>query len=299
MREGQCLGARSGGAVHGIAPAVQWPLHGGGDRRQSVTGGTLSNVTRRHWQFPWQPLVAFGRDELQRNPNIRRLYGEAAGLAHFLMDDQDGRYRENFADYLAMIYQLRDRPDTFATVTRTDLGALEKQYHAFLKNVSDEDLKSLRLMEGAKRLCLGQTAVTDVGLAKITGTRSLEWLELGTTQITDAGLKVFRPATGLKQLFLEQTEVSNVSLDWIGTLRELEELDLSKTRVTDAGLAKLSGLRNLKKLYLFNCDITDAGLIHLKSLRQLDELEVGQTKVTAEALANFKRSLPKSLPMGR
>lgn len=241
---------------------------------------------------PLEMLVGLGRDELQKNPDIRRIYTHAAGLAHFLMDDGGGRYRGAFVNYLSAIYARRETPALLATLTGKSFAELDVEYRRFL-NVTDDDLARVRLPSSARSLVLGLTQVTDKGLTALTGGERLEWIDLSFTKTTDAAVARFQLATGLKQLFLEKTEITDATLEKIRGFAKLEELDLSSTRITDAGLAHLAGLKNLKKLYLTNCAVSDAALIHLKNLKQLDDLEVTGTQVTPDGLAGLRRSLPK------
>ena len=57
--------------------------------RSRVMGGDKS--------IPFDELSALGREALQRHAEIGRLYTQAAGITHFLMDDHDGRNRDEFA----------------------------------------------------------------------------------------------------------------------------------------------------------------------------------------------------------
>jgi hypothetical protein len=81
------------------------------------------------------PLAEFcglGRDELQRDERIGTLYSQAAGLAHFLMHYQDGRYRDPLVRYLEGVYTGRDRPGTLAELAGTPFEELDAQYREFL-----------------------------------------------------------------------------------------------------------------------------------------------------------------------
>ena len=244
---------------------------------------------------PLEMLVGLGRDELQKNPDIRRIYTHAAGLAHFLMDEDRGRYRAAFVNYLKAIYARRETPALLATLTGKSFAELDAEYRRFL-NVTDEDLARLTLPSSARNLTLGLTQVTDQGLAALAGGEKLEWIDLSFTKSTDVAVARFQSAKGLKQLVLEKTEITDVALETIRGFAKLEELDLSGTRITDAGLAQVAGLKNLKKLFLTNCGITDAALAHFKNLKQLDELEVTGTQITPAKLAELQRTLPKLKP---
>ena len=60
--------------------------------------------------MPLAALVTLGREQMQASPDIRKLYAQAAGLAHFLIDGEGGKHREAFVDLLTAIYRGDDRP---------------------------------------------------------------------------------------------------------------------------------------------------------------------------------------------
>jgi hypothetical protein len=241
---------------------------------------------------PLGRLQTLGRKQMQESPDIRKLYAQAAGLSHFLIDGENGKHREAFVDLLTAIYQGRDQPGTLAELTKTPEGKLDEQYHQFL-NVTNADLAAIPDVSSIKNLSLGRTSVTDAGLAHLAGCKKLEWLDLSLTAAGDEGLKSIAAASGLKRLFLEGTKVSDAGLATIAAFKQLEELDLSKLPITNGGLAKLAGQRNLKILYLSGSPVTDAGLAHLKNLKALETLETTGTQVTPEALKTLQKSLPK------
>jgi hypothetical protein len=241
---------------------------------------------------PLAQLVTLGREDLQTSADIRKLYAQAAGVAQFLLDGNDGKHREAFIDLLVAIYQGEDAADSLAQATGQPYPSLDEQYRAFL-NVTDDDLAGIPDVARIRNLSLGRTTVTDEGLARLAGAKDLEWLDLSLTAASDEGLKSIAVAAGLKQLFLEGTQVTDASLPVIERFRQLEELDLSKLAITDEGLASLAGLKNLKILYLTGSPISDAGLMHLRGCKQLEMLETTGTQVTAEGLKRLRGGLPK------
>jgi len=258
------------------------------DRLQLARYRALSG----EFSLPLARMAALGREELQKSPDLRPLYGQAAALAHFLIDGQAGRYREPFVDLLTSIYRGEDAVDSLSTATGQPLAALDQQYRAFL-NVTDEDLAGITNPENIRNLSLGRTSVTDKGLAHLAGCKNLQWLDLSLTATTDDGLKHFAAASGLKQLFLEGTKVTDTSLPLIASFKQLEELDLANLAITDEGLAAIANLRTLKVLYLTGSPITDEGLAHLRNLKQLQQLEKEGTKITPEGLKKLQAVLPK------
>jgi hypothetical protein len=253
-------------------------------RRYAATSGDR--------KLPIQRLAGLSREAMQTSPDIRQLYAQAAGLAHFLIDGEGCRYREVFVDLLASIYRGEDAADALAKATGESFATLDAKYRAFL-NVTDADLAGVIAPERVRYLWLGGTSVNDKGLARLAGCKSLQWIDLSLTAVTDEGLKHLSAAGGLKQLFLEGTKVTDASLPLIAGFKQLEELDLSRLSLTDEGLAAIAGMRSLKVLHLTGSPISDAGLEHLRGLKQLETLETSGTMITPEGLARLRMALPK------
>lgn len=241
---------------------------------------------------PLAELAPLGREALQASPDIRKLYTQAAGYAHFFCDGQHGKHRDAFIQLLTAIYRGADSPGALAEAAGQTLGTLDQQYRAFL-NVTDADLAGIPGPKTLRNLSLGGTSVTDQGLAHLARCQNLEWLDLAGTSVSDAGLAHVVGATNLKQLFLEKTKITDASLPRIAAFKKLEELDLSRLDITDDGLAALAALKNLKILHLTGSPISDAGLVHLRGLKQLETLATEGTKITPAGLKQLQANLPK------
>jgi len=81
---------------------------------------------------PLAEFVTIDMNELQRDPRIAMIYAQSAGLAHFLMHYQDGRYRDALVEYLQAIYTNRDRADTLSELTGASYAELDRQYREFM-----------------------------------------------------------------------------------------------------------------------------------------------------------------------
>jgi hypothetical protein len=242
--------------------------------------------------LPWPRLAAMGRDALQDHPEIARLYTQAAGLTHFLMDGQAGQFRAAVCRLLTQIYQGSDTPTSLTELTDQSWEALEEGYRRFL-NVTDDDLAAIPAPDLVKDLSLGRTAVTDRGMEHVGRCTQLRWLDLSYTAVTDEGAARLGRCSQLRQLFLEGANVTSAVVPTLATLTELEELDLSRLPLTDDSLAPLARLKNLKALHLVGCPLTDAALEHLRTLKQLERLDARGTQVTPQGLVRLRKSLPR------
>jgi hypothetical protein len=242
------------------------------------------------YYVPLESLVDYGRDQLQRDPDIRKLYSQAAGLTHFLIHGEQVRRLQPFVDYLRAVYRGVGRRQTLELELGERYAQLDSAYVDFL-DVEDAELAFVD--PAVQSLCLAHTGVTDEGLTKIPECTQLRWLDLSFTEVSDDGLARFAAAGQLDQLNLERTRITDAALDTVAGFRKLQELDLSQTAVTDEGIRKLSRLSQLQILWLTGTQVTDEGLSALTSLRDLQQLDVQSTRVTPAALETLRRRLPK------
>jgi Leucine-rich repeat (LRR) protein len=134
----------------------------------------------------------------------------------------------------------------------------------------------------------GAIKTTDAAIARLSGLKKLQTLELRQTPITSLALSYLKDMKSLKVLNLAETgNVGNEGLGYIQGLTNLEDLNLWQCRIDDKGLINLEGLTNLKRLNLDKCDITDEGLKHLEPLKKLEYLHIGSTQVTDAGLPHL------------
>jgi hypothetical protein len=84
---------------------------------------------------PLAELTQMGKDDLQRRDDIIVLYGEAAGVAAFLMDGENGRYREPLVKYLDAIYAGRDNDRSLAEAAETGYDELDSRYRRHMESL--------------------------------------------------------------------------------------------------------------------------------------------------------------------
>lgn len=246
--------------------------------------------------MPLEKLTSLSREELQGEADIRKIYSQSAGLFHFFMDGNDGKYRPSLIKYLRAIYEKRDRSDTLAKLIGKSYAELDAEYKAYLADVTDEDIAAIPTISHLQELSLGATSVTGKSLPVLATCESLTWLDLTGCPLSDEAFEKFAAESKLPKLsrfFLERTQLTDASLGHFKKFKALQELDLSRLRITDAGLANLKGLPNLSALYLTGTDVTDEGLVHLRNLSSLETLEVSGTKVTKTGLAQLQSKLPQ------
>jgi len=77
---------------------------------------------------PLGELCALGRAELQADERLPAIYSQLSGLADFLMNGEQGKYREAFVEYLVRIYTGSVSPDTLARLCGTTYADLDDAY---------------------------------------------------------------------------------------------------------------------------------------------------------------------------
>ncbi len=82
-----------------------------------------------NFYFPLAELVALGKQGLQHNADIAKLYSESAGLAAFLLS----RYPAATVKYLESVYTGNADRDTLARLTGRSYADLDQEYRAFME----------------------------------------------------------------------------------------------------------------------------------------------------------------------
>jgi hypothetical protein len=89
-----------------------------------------------NYYMPLERFAAMGMTAFQRNPNIRKNYSQAAGLAHFFMHYEGGRYRDALIEHLAEIYHTTGRQRALVRsldeLTGVSFADLDRQYVEYM-----------------------------------------------------------------------------------------------------------------------------------------------------------------------
>jgi len=82
---------------------------------------------------PLGEFTSYGMQRFQSDQRVATLYSQAAGLTHFLVFAEEGRYRDALVGYLQIIYSGRDNAQTLSRITGETYGELDKQYRRFIE----------------------------------------------------------------------------------------------------------------------------------------------------------------------
>jgi Leucine-rich repeat (LRR) protein len=176
----------------------------------------------------------------------------------------------------------------------------------------DADVAALAGLTQLTHLDLsGNKTLSDAAAESLAGMRKLQWVDVGSTNMTDAGIQSLLDRPSLRHLYtfnldltdatarrLAQTQlvtlsmpnsdISDAGLESLGKIESLESLVLTSTRVTDAGLAALEGLPKLQHLNLSATRITDEAVERLARLTTLRTLSLSGTAISPRALEGLK-----------
>jgi hypothetical protein len=105
-------------------------LGGSDDVRMQAARFRLLND---NFYVPLAEFNAMGKDQVQADKRIATLYSQAAGLTHFLIHGQGGRYRDALVSYLAAVYSGQANTGTLAQLTGSSYEDLDRQYRQFME----------------------------------------------------------------------------------------------------------------------------------------------------------------------
>ena len=240
--------------------------------------------------IPFEDLVELGQDSFQTDPDVRKMYSQASGMASWLLIDESGERPQVLADLLRELYAGRDAPERLREGLGMSWDECVKQYVAYLRPLKSQVAgRPPRADTTCLAFCYGD--IDDATLAALPKLEQLDWLDLTSAPISDRGLRELDRFPALRQLFLTGTATTDECLDEIARIESLEELDLSATRVSNAGLAKLARLPNLAVLHLNDTAIDDSAVETLARFPALNEIDLKGTRMTEAGAARLERLL--------
>ncbi|MFM7159823.1 MAG: hypothetical protein ACKO3P_05535 [Planctomycetaceae bacterium] len=130
--------------IEGIACYVEsfLPTEGGGGTlgvNQRVLAARQQLLQERYY-IPYTAFCQLGLHEYQDDPEIKRNYAQAAGLVHFFLNAEEGRYRDAFIEYLSQVYSptksVRTRPEPIYRLADVEPGDLDREYERALRELA-------------------------------------------------------------------------------------------------------------------------------------------------------------------
>ena len=90
----------------------------------------IERLTKDGYYIPLATLVSLGQRDFQQRDDLPRLYGQATGIATWLMADP--MRQRTFVDYLKAFYTGRTEPTTLATLLEKTYPQLDAEFREFL-----------------------------------------------------------------------------------------------------------------------------------------------------------------------
>ncbi len=172
------------------------------------------------------------------------------------------------------------------------VGALHSLTSVNLRETwsSDAHIGELAHLKNLKSLDVGRTAVTAVGLNKLSGCRELRTLVARET-VVGQSLKKLPQFPKLSELDLSYATIADLDLDaLVKQAPTLRSLNLAGTRIKPEKLAALEQLRSLEALTLGSLhDIDSAAFRQLSSLDHLRSLSLRFARLRPGALDSLPR----------
>ena len=165
--------------------------------------------------------------------------------------------------------------------------------------VRGHSLASFRRLEA---LDVTLSRFDDEGMRNLAGATELRRLRLGDTLVTDAGLAHLGKLRKLEELDLHGTQISEAGIARLRHLSEMRKLNLMGVGLSDEGLAHLAGMRKLEVLNLYRAKISNAGLERLQQFRHLREArsalhpdDAGRDRASARGPARHARGFRRCI----
>jgi hypothetical protein len=161
---------------------------------------------------------------------------------------------------------------------------------------ADNALRKLATQASVRTLQIGGNQVRDENLVYVGKLTGLEELSImWGAAVSDKGLAHLSGLKRLRILHLDHSKMTDAGLEAIGKLTNLEDLWLGGAGFSDRGLEHLKGLTRLRGLSFGEGKrkqpITDAGLDYVMNMKQLEDLDVHTWQLGDEGIAKL-RALP-------
>ncbi len=260
-------------------------------------------AVRDGYWVPWETIRAGGMNDWKKDPEIAKLYTQAAGLTHYLMDSTTEvraldaaqqaaplSSREALFRALVAVYQGQSAAGDLAPKLESENS--QQLYQQFLI-VDNEDVAAIAPHRLLSDLVLTKSQLSANAWASLDNQHALKWLDIGFSNARDQDVDWVYQNKQLQRLSFEGTSIGTPGLARVGSLTALEELDLSGCPVDDESIKLLSRNRGLKTLWLTKTLVTDAVLKTLDAIPSLSSVDIQLTQISSQAWEAFTKSHPK------
>lgn len=128
------------------------------------------------------------------------------------------------------------RADWFEALSKVK-GLQDLQVVLAMWNTSDSDLKEVRLVKSLRALSVNSvTGVGDEWLIALKDLPKLQRLDVGRMAITDKGVELISKCKTIENLELYSTEITDKCFAYLESMPKLKHVDISNTKITRTAL---------------------------------------------------------------
>jgi Leucine Rich repeat len=243
---------------------------------------------------PWDEFSGGQLEQWKADPDISRLYSQAAGIVHVMLDRTNAteKERRKQAVFQSLVAMYQGSPDSKSILIELGGPAAQENYEQEL-TITNEQIGGLSSTRQLRDLVLAGSQLNAEAWQRIMEQTALEWLDVSFSNATSADLKAIGKLKGLERLSVEGTAVDNQLLDSLRQLPKLTELDLTGCAIDDVGLKKLAKLPQLNTLWLGKTQVTDQSLDILADMPRLKFVDVQESKISSDKWAEFVKLNPR------
>lgn len=150
-------------------------------------------------------------------------------------------------------------------------------------SLKGKDLMFFADFPNLRSLQLSGTRVTDSQMEAVSRIHSLEFVNVGKTEVTDIGLSRLADCKRLRQLLFANTQVTGTAFKRLALLPALEEVNADWGVLDDEALGWLGQIETLRIVYVSGKLITDRGIVRLCRASNLQDVTV-VAKITETGL---------------
>ncbi|HMP78045.1 MAG TPA: hypothetical protein PKD54_01210 [Pirellulaceae bacterium] len=175
---------------------------------------------------PLAELAVMSGEQFQRDPDVRQLYSQAAGLCHFLMVGEHGALRTQTVELLSAVYRGRIQPTAVEQILARSFDTLDHDYANFLR-VGQHDLSQWLISPNlVTELSLADAMLDDEAWKVLGSCLKLKWLDLSGQTLTAQHIQHLSGLPQLEKLFLNRCQIDQGVLATLVQLPALSTLDL-------------------------------------------------------------------------
>lgn len=268
-----------------------WMLGGWDSPRLQVA---RYRAVRDGFFVPWEEFSRGRLDAWKADPDIARLYSQAAGVMHVMLDRPDPTEKERRKQvvFQSLVALYQGAPDSKAILGELGGDAAQQNYETEL-TVTSQQIAGLRSHRALQELVLAGSQLSSEGWQQVIEQTALEWLDLSFSNATSTDLKAIGRMKALERLSVEGTAVGIEFIEALRVLPKLADLDLTGCEIDDLGLKKLSKHPQLTTLWLGKTLVTDDSLDTLATMPRLKFVDIQDSKITPVAWAGFVKQNPR------